>query len=69
MSERGLLAPLSPKEEGALRRIAAGITMINFLPGAEVERLEKLDLAERNGKRVFLTEIGRKRIGGVAASS
>ena len=69
MTERGLLAPLSPKEEGALRRIAAGITMINFLPGPEVERLQQLELAEKNGRRVFLTEIGRKRIDEATASS
>ncbi len=69
MTERGLLVPLSLKEEGALRRIAAGVTMINYLPGPEVERLQKLDLAKCSGERVFLTEIGRKRIGGAAASS
>jgi hypothetical protein len=69
MTERGLLAPLSPREEGALRRIAGGVTMLNFLPGPEVERLQKLELGETNGKRIFLTEIGRKRISGAPAWS
>ena len=61
MTACGMVAPLSPKEEGALRRIAGGVTMIDFLPARELERLQHLDLATVQGNRVYLTESGRKR--------
>lgn len=59
---RGLVAPLSPNEERALRRVGAGITMMNFLPSREVGRLKHLDLVELKGNRVLLTRTGRERM-------
>jgi fructose 1,6-bisphosphatase len=40
--ERGLLAPLSPNEESALRRVAHRISKPKHLRGASVERLKLL---------------------------
>jgi len=59
--QRGLTAPLSVREESALRRIKAGITMMNFLPAREIERLKQLELVELRGRRAFLTRAGQQR--------
>jgi len=42
MSDRGLLAPLSPHEEVTLRRMALGIANPTDLPARDVERLKIL---------------------------
>ncbi|WP_422036523.1 hypothetical protein [Reyranella sp.] len=62
MTVRGLLAPLSPTEVGALRRVAGGATILNFLPNRAIKRLQQLGLTETKGSRVYLTETGKKRI-------
>jgi hypothetical protein len=40
--ERGLLAPLSPNEELALRRVAAELAHPTSASGRDVQRLKKL---------------------------
>jgi hypothetical protein len=55
---RGLLAPLSPNEELALRRIASGQGRLASLASRDVEHLRKLDLIEEVGDRLQLTAIG-----------
>ncbi len=64
---KALLAALSPKEEGALRRVGAGISMRNFLPAAEVDRLTRLGLVEECEGRVVATEDGRTRLAEIVA--
>lgn len=58
---QALNAALSPKEESALRRVRAGISMPNFLPAGEVERLKKLHLVEERDGRIRLTKEGSER--------
>jgi hypothetical protein len=60
-SHQALNAALSPKEESALRRVRAGISMPNFLPASEVERLKKLQLVEERDGRIHLTPEGSAR--------
>ena len=62
--ERGLLAPLSPNEESALRRVAHGISKPKHLRGASVERLKLLALVEEQNGRIRLTELGAQRFAG-----
>jgi hypothetical protein len=59
--ERGLLAPLSPNEEKALRRVAHGISKPKHLRDASVERLKLLALVEELDGRIRLTELGAQR--------
>ena len=44
--ERSQKAPLSPHEEGALRRIALGISKPKHLPARDVDYLIRLGLVE-----------------------
>jgi hypothetical protein len=57
--ERGLLAPLSPNEELALRRIAQGLIEISE---AYSRRLISLALIEKDIAGLRLTELGKKRL-------
>jgi hypothetical protein len=67
--ERGLLAPLSPNEEKALRRVAHGISKPKHLRDESVERLKRLALVEELDGRIRLTNLGAQRfaVGQVAA--
>ena len=56
--ERGLLAPLSPNEEKALRRVAHGISKPKHLRDAPIARLKQLALVEEQDGRIRLTELG-----------
>jgi len=62
--ERGLLAPLSPNEEKALRRIANGISKPRHLRDTSVERLKRLALVEESEGRIQLTALGAQRFAG-----
>jgi hypothetical protein len=55
--ERGLLAPLSPNELTALRRVANGITKPKHLRSSSVERLKRLALVEESDGRIRLTAL------------
>ena len=59
--ERGLLAPLSPNEENALRRVAHGISKPKHLRDSSVERLKTLALIEEQDGRIRLTRLGAQR--------
>jgi hypothetical protein len=59
--ERGLLAPLSPNEQTALRRVANGITKPKHLRSSSVERLKRLALVEESDGRIRLTTLGQQR--------
>ena len=59
--ERGLLAPLSPNEHAALRRVADGISKPKHLRPSSVARLKRLALVEENEGRIRLTALGRER--------
>jgi len=59
--ERGLLAPLSPNEQAALRRVASGITKPKHLRAQSVERLKLLALVEEREGRIKLTALGERR--------
>ena len=59
--ERGLLAPLSPNEQTALRRVADGITKPKHLRAASVARLKVLALVEEREGRIRLTTLGATR--------
>jgi len=61
--ERGLLAPLSPNEQTALRRVASGISKPKHLRAASVERLKVLALVEEREGRIRLTPLGAARCG------
>lgn len=60
--ERGLLAPLSPNEEKALRRVAHGISKPKHLRDESVERLKRLALVEEQDGRIRLTALGAQRV-------
>ena len=60
--ERGLLAPLSPNEEMALRRISYGSTQI---PDVYVQRLMRLALIQGGPVGLQLTELGKQRLSGI----
>ena len=62
--ERGLLAPLSPNEEQALRRVAHGISKPKHLRDASITRLKRLALVEEQDGRIRLTELGVQRFAG-----
>jgi hypothetical protein len=59
--ERGLLAPLSPNEQTALRRVANGITKPKHLRAASIARLKVLALVEEREGRSQLTPLGATR--------
>jgi hypothetical protein len=59
--ERGLLAPLSPNEQTALRRVASGISKPKHLRMASIARLKLLALVEENEGRIRLTTLGARR--------
>ena len=59
--ERGLLAPLSPNEQTALRRVASGISKPKHLSAVSVARLKMLALVEEREGRIRLTELGATR--------
>jgi len=64
--ERGMLAPLSPNEELALRRIARGSTDVS---DTYSQRLVVLALIEQDVSGLRLTELGRKRLAGLTEGS
>ena len=64
--ERGLLAPLSPNEELALRRIAQGSREV---PDTYSERLVRLALIEQDLSGLRLTALGKKRLAGLNEGS
>jgi hypothetical protein len=66
--ERGLLAPLSPNEEKALRRIAHGISKLQHLRDAPIVRLKRLSLVEERDGRIRLTDLGKQRFAGGQAA-
>ena len=59
--ERGLLAPLSPNELAALRRVASGISTPQHLRPASVARLKLLALVEERDGCIRLTDLGASR--------
>ncbi len=59
--QRGLLAPLSPNEQTALRRVANGICKPKHLRATSVERLKRLALVEEREGRIRLTALGQQR--------
>lgn len=59
--ERGLLAPLSPNELTALRRVANGISKPKDLRAASVARLKLLALVEEQEGHIRLTALGAMR--------
>jgi hypothetical protein len=58
---RGLLAPLSPNEQTALRRVADGISKPKHLRPASLARLKLLALVEEREGRICLTPLGATR--------
>jgi hypothetical protein len=67
--ERGLLAPLSPNEEQALRRVAHGISKPKHLHDASIARLKRLALVEEQDGRIRLTELGVQRFADVRVAA
>jgi hypothetical protein len=61
--ERGLLAPLSPNEEMALRRISHGSPQV---ADVHVQRLMRLALIQRQPLGLQLTELGKQRLAGMS---
>jgi hypothetical protein len=59
--ERGLKAPLSPREEVTLRRTALGVFKPVDLPARDIERLKALSLIEDYNGGLRLTPTGRQR--------
>ena len=59
--ERGLLAPLSPNEQTALRQVANGISKSRNLRAASLDRLKLLALVEEHEGRLRLTALGTRR--------
>lgn len=57
---RGLIVPLSPNEEIALRRVAYGSADVAF---RYAERLMRLALVEDGADGLRLTRVGQRRIG------
>jgi hypothetical protein len=60
--ERGLLAPLSPNEEMALRRISHGSTQI---VDVHIQRLMRLALIQEGPLGPQITELGEQRLAGM----
>jgi hypothetical protein len=59
--ERGLIVPLSPNEQTALRRVANGISKPKHLRAASVARLKLLALVEERDGLIWLTPLGATR--------
>jgi hypothetical protein len=59
--ERGLLVPLSPNEQTALRRVANGISKAKHLRATSLQRLKHLALVEERDGRIKLTALGERR--------
>jgi hypothetical protein len=59
--QRGLLAPLSPNEQTALRRVASGISKPKHLRATSVARLKQLALVEEREGTIRLTALGQQR--------
>jgi hypothetical protein len=64
MGDRGLRAPLSPKEEAALQQVAMANPDAEKLQDPYVRRLKDLSLIEERAGRLELTETGVQRHGG-----
>jgi hypothetical protein len=60
--DRGLLAPLSPNEELALRRIALGIAGLRDINTREIKRLMALGLIVSDDVSVSITKLGLERV-------
>ena len=60
--ERGLLAPLSPNEEMALRRIALGSAGV---ADVHAQRLIRLKLVDKLTSGLCLTDLGKRRLAGM----
>jgi len=60
--DRGLLAPLSPNEELALRRIAHGIAGLREINRREIKRLVALNLIVSDDVSVSITKLGLERV-------
>jgi len=61
MPERGAVAPLSPREEVMLRRVALGVSASPDPPQREVDRLKKLGLVHVANGALRLTPLGEQR--------
>ena len=59
---RGLRAPLSPREESALLRVAWGDARPNDLASEHLRRLALLELIREIDGKLALTELGRERV-------
>jgi hypothetical protein len=64
--DRGLVAPLSPNEEIALRRVAHGSVDVS---ARHANRLIKLALIAADDSGLRLTEIGRRRLRDLAGAA
>jgi hypothetical protein len=58
---RALNAPLSPREENALRRVAHGLVLAVELPSNDRNRLEILGLVKISSDVMKLTTKGKRR--------
>ena len=65
---RGLLAPLSPCEEGSLLRISLGSYAAGAIASRHLRRLHQLNLIAWDGLQWLLTGIGRKRFNALSSS-
>jgi hypothetical protein len=59
---RGLRAPLSPREETALLRVARGGVFLQDLASEHLRRLTLLELVQEIDGKLALTELGRERV-------
>jgi hypothetical protein len=57
---RGLRAPLSPREETALLRVARGGVFLQDLASEHLRRLTLLELVQEIDGKLALTELGRE---------
>jgi hypothetical protein len=62
---RSMLAPLSPHEEAALRKIGFGFGSDDRVELAHLRRLLDLQLIEWTGRTWQLTQVGRQRYEGL----
>jgi hypothetical protein len=60
--ERGLIAPLSPHEELALRRVAFGVADPLSVRASHTLRLKGLALIEDSAGTLRLTPLGQRRL-------
>ena len=59
---RSLRAPLSPREESALLRVARGDARPQDLASEHIRRLALLELIREKDGKLALTELGRERV-------